>query len=141
MFELAGFYCRLKFDVGLVPNPVLVLLVKSRLCTYTELVDKRFCFKFIPFPYYLRRKLIILPLFPEREWTYELIFSGESSDYIFLPRITDLKDFTACWWLKTELPTGWSTVFSLHNYENESLVSFSYNGGGSYTFQVKNNRR
>ncbi|KAJ7382747.1 hypothetical protein OS493_033032 [Desmophyllum pertusum] len=77
----------------------------------------------------------------EREWSYELIFSGESSDYILLPRITDLKDFTACWWLKTEPPTNWSTVFSLHNYKNESVVSFSFNGSGSYLFHVKHNQR
>ncbi|XP_078344750.1 uncharacterized protein LOC144630294 [Oculina patagonica] len=77
----------------------------------------------------------------EREWHYELIFSGESSDYILLPRITDLKDFTACWWLKTGVPTGWSTVFSLRNYENESVVSFSYNGDGSYLFFLKSDQR
>ncbi|KAJ7382746.1 hypothetical protein OS493_033031 [Desmophyllum pertusum] len=77
----------------------------------------------------------------EREWSYELIFSGEPSDYILLPRITDLKDFTACWWLKTKPPTRWSPVFSLHNYRNESVVSFAYNGSGSYLFHLKNNQR
>ncbi|XP_078344004.1 uncharacterized protein LOC144629648 [Oculina patagonica] len=89
--------------------------------------------------YSLKESAIKVKPLREREWHYELIFSGESSDYILLPRITDLRDFAACWWLKTEVPTGWSTVFSLHNYQNESVVSFSYNGGDSYTFQVNNN--
>jgi len=77
----------------------------------------------------------------ERDWSYELMFSGESSDFILLPRLTDLKDFTVCWWLKTEIPTNWSTVFSLHNYENESMASFSYNENGTYSFHIHHDQR
>ncbi|XP_020617221.1 tenascin-R-like [Orbicella faveolata] len=91
--------------------------------------------------YSLKESVMKVKPLRERDWSYELIFSGESFDVILLPRITDLKDFTACWWLKTELPTGWSTIFSFQNNENESLVSFSFHENGSYSFHIHNDQR
>ena len=72
---------------------------------------------------------------------HELNFSGVSSDYVLLPRITDLKDVMSCWWIKTEAHPGWSVVFSLRNYDNRSVLSFSYSGDGSYMFHVNNENR
>ena len=77
----------------------------------------------------------------EREWCYDLIFTGAATDYVLLPRITDLKDMTSCWWIKTKAQAGWSRVFSLYNYDNTSLLSFSYSGNGSYLFHVGNESR
>ena len=85
--------------------------------------------------------VIFLLSFTERQWSYELIFSGESSDYVLLPYITDLQDATACWWMKTEKTPGWSTVFSLHNYKNESLLSFSFHDNGSYSLHVHSEQK
>ena len=79
--------------------------------------------------------------FEEREWFYELIFSGAPSDYVLLPRITDLRDMTSCWWMKTEGRLDWQWVFSLYNFDNVSLLSFFFGGNGSYLLHVSNDSR
>lgn len=74
----------------------------------------------------------------ERDWSYDLVFSGRPEDFVYLPRITDLQDVTACWWLKTKTTSSWSEVFSLHQYPDQVVLSFSFRGSATYAFQVHN---
>ena len=72
---------------------------------------------------------------------YELVFSSLPSDYVLLPRVTDLKDMTSCWWIKTEPHPDWSTVFSFYTYDDTSVLRFSYHGNGNYLLHVGNTDR
>lgn len=74
----------------------------------------------------------------ERDWSYDLVFSGRPADFVYLPRITDLQDVTACWWLKTKTTSSWSEVFSLDQYPDQVVLSFSFRGSATYAFQVHN---
>lgn len=76
----------------------------------------------------------------ERDWSYDLVFSGRPADFVYLPRITDLQDVTACWWLKTKTTSSWSEVFSLHQYPDQVVLSFSFGSSATYAFQVHDYR-
>ena len=69
-----------------------------------------------------------------------MVFSGRPADFVYLPRITDLQDVTACWWLKTKTTSSWSEVFSLRQYPDQVVLSFSFGSSATYAFQVHDYR-
>ena len=93
------------------------------------------------FNFYLT-SLKFIPFIKERDVYYELVFSGAPSDYVLFPRITDFRDVSSCWWIKTLGGPDWQTVFSLHNHsDNTSVLSLSFSLNGHYEFRVNSEVR